>query len=136
MFSDCGDVGSALYIGELDGGSQLAPIHIAGVKRAEHLVRLIQSFTADDIFDAFLPSVILSLVKAELDITVAVGRSAETGKSLLDCEFLAGEQEQFRAAVIADICAGKAVFVVVFGKGLSVVHLGQLVEGVIADLLQ
>jgi len=116
-----------------DGGSQLAPIHVAGVKRAEHFVCLIQPFTADDAFDAFLPGVILSLVKAELDFTVAVGRSAETGKRLLDCKFFTGEQEQLGTAVIADLCAGKGILIVVFGEGLTVVYLGQLVEGIVDE---
>ena len=95
--------------------------------------RWIQPFGADDAFDAFLPGVILSLDETELDITVAVGRSAEPGKSFLDCDFFSGEQKQFGAAVVADLRAGKAVFVVVFGEGLSVVHLGQLVEGIVDE---
>lgn len=133
MLCDGCDVSGALYIGELDGGSQLAPIHIAGVKRAEHFVRLIQPFTADDAFNAFFPGVILSLVKAELDFTVAVRRSAETGKRLLDCKFFTGEQEQLDTAVIADLCAGKGILIVVFGEGLTVVYLGQLVEGIVDE---
>ena len=131
----CNDsnVGGGLYIGELYGGRQLAPIHVAGVKRAEHFVCLIQPFRADDAFDAFLPGVILSLTETELDITVAVGRSAEPGKSLLDCDFFSGEQKQFGAAVVADLRAGKAVFVVVFGEGLTVVYFGQLVAGIVDE---
>jgi len=133
MLCDGGNVGGALYIGELDGGSKLAPIHIAGVQRAEHFVRLIQPLTADDAFDAFFPGVILSLVKAELDFTVAVGGSAETGKRLLNCEFFAGEQEQLGTAVVADLRAGKGILVVVLGEGLTVVYFGQLVEGVVDE---
>ena len=73
------------------------------------------------------------MVKAELDFTVAVRRSAETGKRLLDCKFFTGEQEQLDTAVIADLCAGKGILIVVFGEGLTVVYLGQLVEGIVDE---
>ena len=73
------------------------------------------------------------MVKAELDFTVAVGRRAKTGKRLLDCEFFTGEQEQLGTVVVADLCAGKGILIVVFGEGLTVVYLGQLVEGIVDE---
>ncbi len=50
-----------------------------------------------------------------------------------DCEFFAGEQEQLGTSVVADLRTGNGAFVVVFGKGLSVVHLGQLLKGIVDE---
>ena len=73
------------------------------------------------------------MVEVEPDFTVAVGGSAKSGKRLLNCDFLAWEQEQFGAAVVADLRTGESVLVEVFWKGLAIVHLGQPVEWIVDE---
>ena len=131
MLCDSADVGGALCICELDGGSQLAPIHIAVVSRKRSIL-----FASYSPSERMMPSMRSSqassspLLRQNL-ISQSLSEGAPSrGKRLLDCKFFTGEQEQLGTAVIADLCAGKGILIVVFGEGLTVVYLGQLVEGI------